>query len=504
MRSSTTRVVDTATLERLRRPRCDIVAERRGPVADTFDLETGPFHRYRRTLEVAPLDADHHEVVETFDYAIAAPVWWLLVALPLRQALRKPPAEGRMPWWSPPDRLDGRASSVLALLCCLSVVSGYLGTVIAQTITFAADEFGDNKSAQGNTLALTRIGIIVSMAIVALADRHGRRRFVVTGTAVACAVTALGALSPNLWVLGATQTVARGIVTAVAILILVIAAEELPAGSRAYGVSVLALSAALGSGMAVWALPLADVNERGWRLIYVIPLFAVPFLPLILRRLPETLRFLRAQEASTPAPSAPSGRLVLLGATAFLLLLFRTPASQLQNDFLRDERGFSGARISLFTVMTSTPAGLGVFFGGKLADRRGRRGVAAIGLVGGSVFAVASFLAHGWPMWWWAFVSMIVASLTVPALGVYGPEMFATRARGRANGLITLAGVIGSVVGLVVGGALADQWGLGKALAVLSIGPLVATAILLRRFPETAHRELEELNPDDATHAPAR
>jgi hypothetical protein len=34
-------------------------------------------------------------------------------------------------------------------------------------------------------------------------------------------------------------------------------------------------------------------------------------------------------------------------------------------------------------------------------------------------------------------------------------------------------------------------------LAVLSIGPLLMAVLVLVAYPETAHRELEELNPED-------
>ena len=40
--------------------------------------------------------------------------------------------------------------------------------------------------------------------------------------------------------------------------------------------------------------------------------------------------------------------------------------------------------------------------------------------------------------------------------------------------------------------------GLGRAIAILAVGPLIVAVLVLTRFPETAHRELEELNPEDA------
>lgn len=107
-------------------------------------------------------------------------------------------------------------------------------------------------------------------------------------------------------------------------------------------------------------------------------------------------------------------------------------------------------------------------------------------------------LASGWSMWALSAGGAIIGAATVPALGVYGPELFPTALRGRANGIIAVLGVIGSVTGLLVAGVLSERWdALGPALAVLSIGPAAMAAIVLIGYPETAQRELEELNPED-------
>ncbi|SVB53512.1 uncharacterized protein METZ01_LOCUS206366, partial [marine metagenome] len=282
--------VDDAVLAGLRAPRNDLVREE-SQEPDRFTLAHGPFKFWERTLRVEPLTTDTapglHRVVETIEYRAAVGVWRPLFAWPLRRAVR----HRRTPWWAPPDRLDARAATVISLLACIQVVDGYLGTVITQTITFAADEFDRGDTAQGVTLATVRLGIIVTLAVVALADRRGRRRLLIATALLAVAITALGALSPGLWFLGGTQLVGRGLTTGMGILIGVFAAEELPRGSRAYGVSVLALSAALGAGMAVWVLPVADIDPRAWRAVYLVPLLAVPGLVAIGRRLPESRRF---------------------------------------------------------------------------------------------------------------------------------------------------------------------------------------------------------------------
>src|SRR3546814_2769852 len=83
---------------------------------------------------------------------------------------------GRSPWWAPPQVLDSQAGASLAALASLSVIGGYLGTLITQTLTYAADEFGVGERSQSHTFAAVRIGVFLSIAISAWADRHGRRR----------------------------------------------------------------------------------------------------------------------------------------------------------------------------------------------------------------------------------------------------------------------------------------------------------------------------------------
>ena len=136
--------------------------------------------------------------------------------------------------------------------------------------------------------------------------------------------------------------------------------------------------------------------------------------------------------------------------------------------------------------------------GGRLAER-GRRLVGAVAVVGGVGATVFSYSTHGWPVWAWSALGSVVGAATVPALGVYGPELFPTAMRGKANGIITTLGRCGGVLGLLAAGYLSTQLGsLGPALAVLAIGPAVLAVLVLVAYPETAHRELEDLNPEDA------
>ena len=189
---------------------------------------------------------------------------------------------------------------------------------------------------------------------------------------------------------------------------------------------------------------------------------------------------------------------MLLATAALLASIFATPASQFDNQFLRDELGFSATRISLFTVVTSTPIGIGVLAGGMLADRVGRRPIGAIGMAIGASLTLWSFFSSGFFLWFIRATGVILGSgLAIPALGVYGPELFPTRLRSTANGLIIASGVVGSVIGLQIVGRLAERWGsFGPALAVVTIGPALVVILVLTLYPETAAKTLEEINDE--------
>ncbi len=481
-----------AEADGIRNPRTDVVLEVEVEPG-RFVALTGPYASYERTLTAAD-DGNVREVVH-YRLAPGFPGGILALAPQHRRALSRP-GRTRRPWWAAGQLLDARAATTIGALTALAVVVGYLGTILTQTITFAADELDASKTAQSTTLAVVRVGILATLVLTALADRRGRRRLLLLCSTAGCVACALGALAPNLVGLGTAQLVVRTMVSACTVLLTVIAAEEMPKGSRAYGITLLGLAGALGVGICVIALPLADLGDSTWRVLHVLPLAGLPVIRWAGRLLPESRRYEIPHD--DVAMRGHGRRLCLLAVSALLLNLFKDPASQLLNEFLRDERDFSAARISVFTIATNLPGLIGVVVGGRLADVRGRRGVGAVAVLGGAGFTVVQMLSSGWNMWTFSLVGSVMGAAAIPALGVYGPELFPTSLRGRANGVITVLGMVGTMTGLVVAGVLSERWdGLGPVLALLSIGPLVVGLLVLIAYPETAKHELEELNPED-------
>jgi predicted MFS family arabinose efflux permease len=295
----------------------------------------------------------------------------------------------------------------------------------------------------------------------------------------------------------ALQLLIRGLIAAVVFLVPIVCAEEMPAGSRSYTIALMIIPGGLGVGMVVWMIPLMDVTSGAWRFVFALSALGGLLGRHAINRLPETERF----EHDVHDPSARSHqhiapwRLAVLGAALLLLNMQTAPTQQLQNDYLISERGFSGAKVMAFVLLTNTWGAIGLAIGSRLSDRVSRRLAARIGLCGLAIGNSLMFTTGGPAMWVFSTIGSVVGALVAPSLGAMLPEMFPTLRRGYANGLLNGAGVLGSVIGLAfVGHYLADNY--GNVMVVLGAAPLVVAAFI-GLLPETAGVELEAINVED-------
>ena len=496
------RFLEEDAVNQLLTPRNDALLKEQSVDGSTFSILKGPFTFYERTVEVTPSSSGIH-VTETFTYQISAPIWRILLGLPIRRFLKRTESSNDKLWWAPPEIFDSDTTKALSLLCIAAVITGYLGALLGQTATFATEEFGASDRAQGVLLAAVRIGTLITVLIAGLADRYGRKRLLIFSLWCGCAMTLLSAASPNMLTLGISQAVARGFATAISILVGIMAAEAAPKGSRAYIAGILTLTAGLGAGIPVWLLSLADIHTGGWRLLFLIAFVFFPVIAWLRTQLNESERFYthqKVRDSGEVVELAPVvwSRFIALATVAFLILMFATPASQFRNEFLRDERGFSAAQISLFILASHTPQIIGVAIAAKISDLRGRKPVAAFAVGVGSIFTILAYSISGIGMWFTAMIAGIVSAGAGPSLGVYGAEMFSTGRRGQSNGAISIFAVLGSACGLLLIGDLSERFGsFGEAFTLLSICPLLVVILVLVFFPESRNRELEDLNPED-------
>src|SRR5690606_33654999 len=172
-----------------------------------FRAERGPFGHYERTVEAGPDGG----ATETTTYRLAPLVWTFPFGPLYRKALSTRPKRGSQAWWAPPEVPDLAASIALGAACTLAVVYGYLGSLLTQTVTFAADTFDASKSDQSLVLASVRVGVLGALVLTAMADRVGRRRILLAIGAVGCVASAATALVPGMVALAAVQAVVRGL-----------------------------------------------------------------------------------------------------------------------------------------------------------------------------------------------------------------------------------------------------------------------------------------------------
>jgi MFS family permease len=414
------------------------------------------------------------------------------------------PNPPRRPALAPPADFDRVQGTLLATVCAVAAVATFGGSLLSQNVDYVGRSFGASDRALGATLAFSRTGILIALVATALADRRGRRRLLLISFAGVCVANAVAALAPNLAVFTVGQVLMRGFVNTALTVATVAAIEEAPEGARAYSLALLGLAGGFGYAVGVTLLPVADLADEAWRASFALSAASVVFLPGFARHLAETTRYtnLAARGAERGRigevfDERYGGRFGVLVAATFLFGLFAASSSQFTNRYLARDRGFSGFDITVLRAVTQgLPGVAGIVIGGRLAETRGRRPVAAVALFLGTLAQMGFFLVGGPAMWLASAVAIALAGVAAPALGAFSGELFPTEIRGTANAFLLVAGVLGSALGLVMSGILSDSWGLGPAIAVLGIPSALACGLLLR-LPEPAAHTLEEVSPSE-------
>lgn len=429
---------------------------------------------------------------------------WVARALRAAEAGRTAPPPPKRPSLAPPAAFAAPQAVLLATVCAVTAATTYASSLLSQNVAYVGDAFGASDQALGTALAISRAGVLIALVAAAMADRRGRRVLMLYSFAGVCVANGIAAMAPNLAVFTVGQALMRGFANTVLIVAGIATVEEAPEGARAYSLALLGLAGGFGYAFGVVLLPVADLGTEAWRFSFALSASTAVLLPSFARRLAETQRYagLAARDAKRGRVTevfdrSYGGRFGVLVLTSFLFSIFSAPSSQFTNRYLADVRGFSGLDVTIFRAVTQGfPGVLGIVIGGRLAETRGRRPVAATALFAGTVAQMVFFLYGSAALWLSSAAAIIFGGIAAPALGAFNGEMFPTEIRGTANAFLLVAGVAGSAVGLVLSGSLSDRIGLGEALALTGIASLAASVLVLR-LPETASRRLDDVSPSE-------
>jgi MFS family permease len=420
---------------------------------------------------------------------------------------RPPPSEPRRRApLLPPVPFPPSAIALLATVAAIAALANFGGALFGQTADSVTKTFGASTKALGVSLAVSRGGVLISLVASAFADRQGRRRLLLICFAGVCITNAISAVAPGFIIFTGAQAMTRAFANGAFVVAGIAAVEEAPEGARAYALSMLALAYGAGFAIAVVLLPLSDISEQSWRIAFAVSALTILLLPRLGRSLRETGRYVDLARRTVQRgrlrdvfDRAYGYRFLLLALAAFLTNFFSAPSAQLTNRFLTDEHGFSNTLIAVFrTVTAGLPGLLGIIIAGKLAETRGRRPVAIIGLAVASIFQMAFFLGNGPVLWVSATFAIIAASAAAIVLAAFDTELFPTEVRGTSNALLLVCAVAGSAAGLLLATNLEDVvGGLGPAIAICGVAPLLAAAFVMPWLPEPADRTLDEVSPSE-------
>lgn len=393
---------------------------------------------------------------------------------------------------------------LLALLGAATFFEGYDFNIITVALKPLRTTFGIGQASASAWIAVVYLGALPAVLAARRADRHGRRRMLLSAIVGYTLMTGATALSPDLGSFVVFQFAARFFLVVQASLVWTIVAEELPAGARGLGFGWLAMLSALGTG---WSAILNGVVvsplHLSWRWLYVA---ALPVLLVVLRlrhTLGETGRYRAAVvDGAVEAPwtkiiRTPHRRRLLLLCVVAVLANLTAQATVYVVDFMESQRHLSASAASLTLVASGALAIPVLLVAGSVSDRFGRKPVLCSFLVVSVLgFFCFFYLAHS--------ELALFASLALVYVGVFGSwptgtgfgtELFPTELRAFGNSFATGARYVGQSTSFLVAGALIGGAGnLPRAVLILSGGPLVAALLVAAFFPETGGRELEDIN----------
>jgi MFS family permease len=172
-----------------------------------------------------------------------------------------------------------------------------------------------------------------------------------------------------------------------------------------------------------------------------------------------------------------------------------TQATVFAIDYMQTQRHLGTSAANLVLVAAGGIC-LPVLTGaGRLSDRLGRRPVCATALVVQAVGIVLFFNVA-------TTTATLLITLAITYVGVFGAwttgsafgvEAFPTALRATAGATVTMARLVGQCASFVLSAVLLRTSGHpGLVVAILAVGPLAASVLVARLFPETSRQELAD------------
>ncbi|HMJ15084.1 MAG TPA: MFS transporter [Polyangiaceae bacterium] len=408
-----------------------------------------------------------------------------------------------------PASLETRQLNLLGVVALALLFEEYDSAMLISALKHIAHDLGIAEAELGLYLGLIRLGALPAFFCMPLADRFGRRPIFIFSTLALGLVTFATAFAENAAQFIVLQALARTFFITGTTAGFVIITEEFPAEHRGWGTGMLAALGALGHGLSAGLFSQIERLPFGWRALYVVGVVPVFCLPLFLRRIRESQRFVEHQRelgvVTASLFAAVLGpmralfvtqplRAAVLALCGVLLAAATLPSFQFSGFFTQEKLGWKPSHYSIMVISGGAVGILGNIAAGRFGDLFGRK---RVGIVLLAAFPIASFAFYRSSSWvvalaWVPLVFCFMGGRVI--LKALSAELFPTSHRSAAAGLFAVMEALGAVVGMFVvysfRGDATDQLSTTVPLIALAV---LGTAALLLTFPETTRRELEEI-----------
>jgi putative MFS transporter len=401
------------------------------------------------------------------------------------------------------DRLETSHIVLILLVSTASFFEGYDFIILNLILPLLQKEFRIGIQEAGFAASAIALGTIAAFFVIRLGDSLGRRALLIWTVLGYTAATALTAFSKSIGAFVVLQFVARVFLVAEWGISTVIVAEEIPAGRRGLGIAIVQAAAGLGGIVGSAIFPLVERSPMGWRAMYLVgiaPLLVVFFIRTSLK---ETKRFALVRAAAPKGPSFGEilrspyrKKLVLVALLWCFMYLGYTAVYTFYTTFAIEERGLSIRQVSLIAAIAFTLGLAGFVIAGRLMDSWGRRPTAVTFFTAGGISTALVFQAPRALLGPALVVLIFFMTAYLTICGTYTAELFPTRLRASAAAWTNnTLGRVGMVLAPAIVGTLAGPLGgVGPAVSLMGLFPVLAAAIVFFFFQETKNLELEEIS----------
>ncbi|OZI71657.1 MFS transporter [Bordetella genomosp. 12] len=348
-----------------------------------------------------------------------------------------------------------------------------------------------------------------------LADRFGRVRILQVTIVWFSFFTLLSAFTQNfdqLLIMRVLQGIGFGGEWACGAVLL---SETIRAKYRGRALSVVQSGHAFGWGLAAilyWAVFSLVPEQWAWRVMFALGVLPAFFVLYVRKHVREPELFQRdaakndEQQVSRLAVFTQPGvlRYVFFGSllTTGLQGAYYAMTTWLPT-YLKQERGLSVFGTSGYTLVFIVGSILGVWAGGFIADRYGRKKAFALCAVL-SIALTYSYMVlpiSDTAMLWLGLPLGAVVAGGFGPFGAYLAELFPSRVRGTAQGLTYNAGrAVGALMPALIG-FLSAKMALNVAIAVFTMGANVLLLLVLLFLPETRGMDLAARDKESERNA---